>query len=782
MTMRPDLWPRVSALFDELLDVDRSAREGWIAERCSGDAELEAALRRMIAADTGAASDDFLGAPVATTDPALLAQLDIAEHSRFGPYRLLRLLGQGGMGEVHLAERVDGAFEQRVALKLVPHPTPGLIQRFKQERQILARMEHPNIARLFDGGIGEHGVPYFAMEYIEGAPISRYVSEHKLDVRSTLQLFLLVCDAVQYAHRNLVVHRDLKPSNIFVGSDGVPKLLDFGVAKALAETDLDPTRTATRVFTPDYAAPEQISGQPVTTATDVYSLGVVLYELLTGVKPYSLKRGDAQHAFDSVDVVAPSAQAASPALDSTRRRQLRGDIDRIVLTMMAREPERRYGSVEALANDIRRYLAGLPVLARGDGTLYRLRKFVRRNRVAIAATVIVALSLLAATAISLWQAQRANLQAERAEQQSKLARERATTAERVQNFMVDLFRAPDPGVAHGEVPRADELLARGARTIASELKNEPRIQSELYSVMARSYMGLGRFDVSDDMLGTAAALLADVPDSADLRLRIARTRAITSAELGRYDDALRAIGDAERALHDLGPGHDEIRVALADVRGWILRDLGHLQESEDIMKAVVADNLESLDAERSPLMNNLAYTLQLEGKADESIALYERVLAWRNAHFPPDDQESLWLQQTFAKSLRDLGYPERARAMLEALRPMLLKEVGPDHADLAALDIALGQSQMDLGDTVRGRDLVADAVRRSHAAAPMHNALWANAEAALADAEFAAGNAHAAREHDAAARAAWRALVGNENLSERCTCRLHKTPCMPPAT
>ena len=260
---------------------------------------------------------------------------------------------------MHLAERADGVFEQRVALKLLPHPTPGMMQRFSQERQILARLEHPNIARLLDGGIGEHGIPYFAMEYIEGVPISEFVREQQLDVAATLNLFLHVCDAVQYAHRNLIVHRDLKPSNILVTGDATPKLLDFGIAKLLLATgDVDKSRTATCVFTPDYAAPEQIRGEPVTTATDVYSLGVVLYELLTGTKPYVLDRDTTlEQAIVKIDAPPPSAMVRTQA-DPQRRRQLRGDVDRIVLTMLAREPARRYGSVEALSNDIRRYLDG----------------------------------------------------------------------------------------------------------------------------------------------------------------------------------------------------------------------------------------------------------------------------------------------------------------------------------------------------------------------------------------------------------------------------------------
>jgi len=288
-------WERLSRLFDAALDLPQAQQEAYIVENCTGDAELAAALRRMLAADAEAASGDFLETPMGPLLPGQWREetaqpADYAPGSRqFGPYRLLRLIGQGGMGEVHLAERADGAFEQRVALKLLPHPTPGLMQRFRQERQILAQLEHPHIARLLDGGVGEFNVPYFAMEFVDGEPITRHVQQRVLDLRQVLALFLKICDAVRYAHSNLVVHRDLKPSNILVTADGTPKLLDFGIAKVLQVASDGEARTLTRLFTVDYAAPEQIRGEAITTATDVYALGVILYELLAGTRPYALR-------------------------------------------------------------------------------------------------------------------------------------------------------------------------------------------------------------------------------------------------------------------------------------------------------------------------------------------------------------------------------------------------------------------------------------------------------------------------------------------------------------
>jgi len=314
---------RLFDLFEQALEQPPDRRSGWLDTACDGDGALRAELERLLAADAAADAAGFLdrtpAVPVALDDWEGLA-VDYAPGSlRFGAYALLRLIGRGGMGEVHLAERRDGEFEQRVALKLLPLPTPGLVRRFRRERQILARLQHPHIARLLDGGVGEHGVPYFVLEYVEGQPITQWADAAQLDVRGRVRLMLAVCDAVQYAHGMLIVHRDLKPSNILVGSDGEPKLLDFGIARVLQGDDGE-APTQGRSYTPDYAAPEQIRGEAVSTATDVYSLGVVLYELLSGVRPHaSGSRNEGfEHARLTAEPVSPSA--AVPPEDTMRRR------------------------------------------------------------------------------------------------------------------------------------------------------------------------------------------------------------------------------------------------------------------------------------------------------------------------------------------------------------------------------------------------------------------------------------------------------------------------------
>ena len=308
----------------------------------------------------------------------------ITHGALIGPYRLVRELGQGGMGVVYLAERADGQFEQRVALKLIKRgmDSDEILRRFLAERQVLARLSHPHIARLLDGGVTAEGQPYFAMEYVDGVPLHHYCEERSLGFEDRLRLFREVCEAVQYAHRSLVVHRDLKPSNILVTSAGETKLVDFGIAKVLYEdvADRSVTRTDQRLMTPEYAAPEQVRGEPVTTATDVYALGAILYQLLTGRPPHQFTGRSRGGAVPHHLRGGPRAAERGPCTRHRRRRRLRGDLDIIVLKALRKDPARRYPSVEALLEDLERHRTGLPVRARPDSVAYRARKFLGRHR------------------------------------------------------------------------------------------------------------------------------------------------------------------------------------------------------------------------------------------------------------------------------------------------------------------------------------------------------------------------------------------------------------------
>lgn len=416
---------RLAALFDHARGLPADRRAGFLDETCAGDASLRADVERLLVAHDRAG--DFIEAPAITHLPPDAADQEASIVGRtFGAYRVVREIARGGMGAVHLAERADGEFEHRAALKLIKRgmDTDLVLRRFRTERQILAGLEHPNVARLLDGGSTPDGRPYFVMEYVDGEPIDQYASARRLSIRQRLELFLQVCDAVEYAHGKLVVHRDIKPANILVTPRGVPKLLDFGIAKVLA-SEPDPstgTITGARLLTPEYASPEQIEGGQVTATSDVYSLGVVLYKLLTGHSPYRLTNRDPLSIAEAVRTTDPerpstavtegdaaerrgpgASSTGTPAADAMRlRRELRGDLDTIVLTALRKDPLRRYPSVAELADDIRRHLDGRPVHARPDGLGYRVSRFAKRNRaqllasgIAGAAVLIIALGVVA---------------------------------------------------------------------------------------------------------------------------------------------------------------------------------------------------------------------------------------------------------------------------------------------------------------------------------------------------------------------------------------------------
>ncbi|HET8550150.1 MAG TPA: serine/threonine-protein kinase [Bryobacteraceae bacterium] len=429
--MTPERLSRIRAIYEAALEQPPEERARFVEIECQGDEELRQEVERLLRSRERV--PDWLQAPpLAATIPIAGPASEPAgpmEGRHLGGYTLIREIGRGGMASVYLAERSDGAFRKQVAIKLVRPgtDTAEILDRFRREREILASLDHPNIARLIDGGTTEDGVPYFVMEFVDGQPIHRWCDERKLNVTRRLELFRHVCDAVQYAHQRLVVHRDLKPSNIFVTNDGTVKLLDFGIAKVIGDEHaggrIEATRTAIRLMTPEYASPEQVNGQPVTTLTDVYSLGVVLYELLTGHRPYRLVRA-ALHEIARViseeeptrpsevvttteqapDMITPEAVSASREGDVNRlRKRLVGDLDCMLLTALRKEPARRYSSVEAFGEDLRRHIENRPVTARADSVWYRMARFIRRHPSGTAAAVLISISLLAGTFATLWQ-------------------------------------------------------------------------------------------------------------------------------------------------------------------------------------------------------------------------------------------------------------------------------------------------------------------------------------------------------------------------------------------
>jgi non-specific serine/threonine protein kinase/serine/threonine-protein kinase len=561
--MTPERWRRVETVFQSALDVAPENRERFLAEACAGDEGLRREVEGLI--EGYEAADEFLEQPAVdlkqiagNEHPTLLREdADGSAHglqsgARIGAYRVLGELGRGGMGAVYLAERADGDFRKLVAVKVVKRgmDTDFVLRRFQHERRALAALDHPNIARLLDAGATDDGLPYIIMEHVEGQDIDRYCDERKLSVEARLRLFLAVCAGVSHAHQSLIIHRDIKPSNILVTSDGTPKLLDFGIAKilnpTLADAPFEHTATALRMLTPDYASPEQVRGERVTTASDVYSLGVLLYLLLTGRPPYQFRTHQLEEiarvvceqnplrpsvAIDSTahadgtgvesaratgeagvdrsmkgapaslrtDTDARDAPGGSRSLDDVARarssapdrlrRSLADDLDNIVLKALRKEPARRYASVEQFAEDIERHLEGLPVRARADTFTYRSRKFVRRNKAGLAAAVGVALSLVGGLTATTWQWRVAQVERARAEAEGERAKSRFEDLRRLTHSM--MFEMHDAVSNLEGSTSARQLLAE--RTLeyldglARESGDDPTLQTEL--VIA--YINLG---------------------------------------------------------------------------------------------------------------------------------------------------------------------------------------------------------------------------------------------------------------------------------------------------
>ncbi len=529
LTLSPDRWALIKSLFAEAAELPTVARAAWLTERCGTDAALRAEIEKMLAAD--AQAEAFLeNAPINS-----FAREQFAEGESVGAYRIVRELGRGGMGTVYLAERAAAGFEQRVALKVIKRgmDSDEVLRRFIAERQILAQLNHPHIARLLDGGQTADGRPFYVMEYIEGVALDDYAKTHSLSIAERLQLFQQVCAAVQYAHQQLVIHRDLKPSNILVTADGMAKLLDFGIAKVLS-TDDSATVTQAVMLTPAYASPEQLRGARLTTASDVYALGVILYELLTGVSPYEVVPTETQ-AFSKAVCETEPLRPSVRALRTEGGQPINAELDYLVMMALRKEPTRRYGSVEQFNADIHRYLNGLPVSARPDTLRYRASKFVKRNRTLTAATLAVALSLTGGIALTLRQARIA-------ERERALAQRRFDDVRQLANRFVFQY--------HDEVAKLPgsialrEMMVNDAKDYLTRLAQDANNDAALQLELAQAWIKIG------DVLGKPYAPNLGHTDEAIKSYQQARQLAeAVSAQRPNDSTARRTLG---LALQNLG--------------------------------------------------------------------------------------------------------------------------------------------------------------------------------------------------------------------------------------
>jgi eukaryotic-like serine/threonine-protein kinase len=529
----PERWKQVEAVFEDALEIPAGARSPFLERTCAGDEELRHEVDSLLESHGSAGtfldnSDPFFSKEDLTENDSFLQSGTTIDH-----YRIVQEIGRGGMGAVYLAERADAEFEKQVAIKLIKRgmDTDSVLRHFRNERQILASFDHPNIARLFDGGTTGDGLPYFVMEYVEGVPIDEYCNKHSLSISERLKLFREACAAVSYAHRHLVIHRDIKRTNILVTADGVPKLLDFGIAKILQRGHgAQPlaTMTGLRLMTPEYASPEQIRGEAVTTASDVYSLGVVLYELLTGSSPYpftSRAPRDLERAITEQEPTRPSTAvpASDPKAAIPNRKSLRGDLDNIVLMALRKEPERRYASVEQFSEDIRRHLEARPVMARKDTIVYRAAKFARRNKAVMATAALVFVSLVCGIIATSWEAHRARTQEIAAKTQEAAAKAEKARAERrfadvrqlAHSLLFDYHDAIKdlPGAT-----RVRERLVKDALANLDKLAAEAQGDSVLQRELAAAYERLG--DVRGQAYGASLGDRAGATESYRKALQI----------------------------------------------------------------------------------------------------------------------------------------------------------------------------------------------------------------------------------------------------------------------
>ena len=718
----PARFAQVDTLFAAALERPIADRESFLDAACAADPELRREVEGLLAADARAGSflvppslvpHDVAANVPPVTDPPL----------RLGPYRLLRELGSGGMGTVYLARRDDAEYERDVAVKILRAGIGAdeAVRRFLAERQILARLEHPGIARLYDGGSTEDGSPFLVMELISGLPLDAYCDHHRLGIDARLDLFRRVCTAVQYAHQNLLVHRDLKPTNILVTADGEPKLLDFGIAKQLAPgVAPDLTRTGSRVMTPSCASPEQIRGEPITTASDVYSLGVLLYELLAGRSPYRVA-GDLPHEIEHAicdqepeppslalfrrDPDGPSPEAIARARDTrpaALRRRLRGDLDTIVHTALRKEPARRYGSAADLAADVDRHLHHRPVAARPDSLLYRTRKLLRRRRAGVATAAVVAMAA-AGFVLGL------------VDQGRRLARER-DKARYALSFLVDTFREADPYHARGERLTAEEVLAHGAARVSKDLAGRPAVQAAVMDAIGQVRLGLGRADGAEPLLARALELRRRSPDTAPLDL----AASLEHLAEARYEQSKFAA--AETLLREavaLRRRESSPPVALAAA----LNQLGVTISAREPSDEVAALHGEALDLARgaegakgptvAATLFQMAFHARDKGDYERAERVYRQGLAIQREILAPHDPEALRDKAKLGVLLLDSGKPREAEALLQENLALQRRVLGSRHPHLLSV-----LSNIGLARQIQGNYTGAEAAYREALALP----------------------------------------------------------------
>ena len=683
----------VLRVFTEALDVPPERRDAWVEERCGSDRALRGRVATMLEAERD--STGFLEAPLSgrrTVDHA---------GERLGAFEVDDLIALGGMSAVYRARRADGAYDQDVAIKIfdAAHLDPSAVERFDVERRIVAALDHPGIARIIDGGTAADGSPYVVMELVRGQPITRYCNEQGLDLVGRLELFREVCEALAEAHRQGIVHRDIKPGNVLVNEAGQPKLIDFGIAKVLdaerLSVELPETRVETRLMTPEYASPEQIRGEPVGTASDIYSLGVLLYELVAGTRPHRLEgmsAGEMEHAVCETVPADPSAAVMRRRSDPPRGLgsartlvgRLKGDLDRIVMTAMLREPEQRYPSAGALADDIDRHLGGQPVAARGASRLYRAGKFVQRHRSGVVATVAAFVVLVGSLIAVSYQAEQ--------------ARREAARAEAAKEFLVQMISRADP-YENTESPTMAGAVKQAIPSIAEQFAGQPRLEAEMRHATGFALSGLGDTETARAQLEQALAIYERIGSEID-RARVLNALAGVSWDESDYPQADEQYRQA-LALVEESASPEARETAFGILIDWsgLVPKMEQSERGVELAQRAIAmiDALESVDPlDHAVLYNNLAAAYDALEDYDNSIPAYERSIELHRAHSEahPDLATALG---NLGLTYELVGEMDKAVETVASAVEMQRQLLGEDHPQYVLMLYNLGSLQINAG-------------------------------------------------------------------------------------
>lgn len=734
-------WKKLSRIFDMVLTLPADGRTAYLENLCGGDAGLQKRVEQML--KDMEASDEFFEGKI-EKNQELIQELDsllintekeddFFEGKTIGRWNLMKLIGRGGMGSVYKALRTDeSGIQQTGALKIIHKSliTPSHIERFKLEQQILSGLQHPNIAGFIDSGITDDGIPYMVMEYVEGESILKYCDRNKLTIEQRLDLFKTICRTIQFAHKSLIVHRDLKPDNILVTASGHVKILDFGIAKLLDPNLYEitgvQTQTGMRILSLEYASPEQISGKPVTTSSDIYSLGILIYKLLTGLHPYETKNlayREVEKMVLELDPPPASGRFQSAGEDLKQEisenrglkkdelnRSLEGDLDAIINKTLRKESERRYDSVESLIIDIERHQTGLPIYARPDTLGYRAKKFIQRHRTGV--TVAAFMTLLIAAIVGLYTI-RVTTERNRAEQSARQAMLEAEKAEAVKNFLIDVFEVSDPNLSLGETITAQELLDQGAERIDDELANQPEIQAEMLGVMGEVYQQLGLFDKAGELLEESLNKYRTLPDIDPVVLAGALNRmALLQYNQGDFEAS---IGLLENAL-DLRQSHpetdpDELSEAQNNLATLYMEN-GQYEAADSLLRMAI-ETRRALEhpAGLAESLNTLALLQYEKGNLDEAETLYEEVLALERSYLKPDHPSLAETTHNLAQLYWTRGKLDVAERLFREVIEIDKRVFGEDHTTVA-LDLnSLALVLMDKGDFDEAEAAYKEAIR-----------------------------------------------------------------------